>query len=237
MPDPCVLALGLVSGCAGWLFNMIATGAPSWRTVQGVPGAAEGTVIHQGIWDMCVEVPGSDLVCPHQEPDYFAEGVVKAARGLMVTSVVVTGGALVSAFLGVRCWRPSPDLLLAGLSGVAVFCGGIFSIIPVAWFTSELKSIKASGTDLRVGYCVVMGFIASAFQFIGGACLMTCWYDFSKKRKRAAQARAHPRDPPRSETCAPDRTCRVTAAVALGDIEPRSSSSRLRESVCTEQRD
>ncbi|MBN3319273.1 CLD23 protein, partial [Atractosteus spatula] len=174
MRTPCVMIFGLILALVGWLFNLIATGAPAWREVRSIVGGELGEVIHQGIWDICKERLPKEFTCLRQDDAYFKEEIVKAAKGFMIASVIVTALGILLSVLGVRCWRRSPNWLLAGLGGIVVSASSLFAIIPIAWYTNQVDKIKAPGTDIRVGYCIVLGFIGCCFEFIGGGSLMIC---------------------------------------------------------------
>ncbi|XP_030048328.1 claudin-23 [Microcaecilia unicolor] len=169
MRTPAVMIVGMVLGPCGLLLNLVATLAPNWREVRAMAGAPADAVQHQGIWDICRELESTRVrECGIQMSDYFRSQVVQVARGLMVASLVVTVLGLVVASLGVRCWQDVPRYGLAGTGGLVLFVSGVLSLIPISWYTHLIYTLQAPGTDIQVGYCLVLGYLASCFEIIGG---------------------------------------------------------------------
>uniref|UniRef100_A0A3B1JLC3 Claudin 23.2 n=1 Tax=Astyanax mexicanus TaxID=7994 RepID=A0A3B1JLC3_ASTMX len=170
MRTPGVLIFGLVLAPCGWILDLTSTVSPSWRTVQYITGQPQDLVLQQGLWDICRTFTTSRTVyCNQQDSEYFANQVVTTSQRLMVTSLVINliGLAVVSA--GVKCWsdRP-PNWTVTGIGGFLVFFSGILSLIPIAWFTNMIHNIKSPSTDIRVGYCIVLGYMGSLMNVLGG---------------------------------------------------------------------
>ncbi|KAK1174540.1 claudin-23-like [Acipenser oxyrinchus oxyrinchus] len=184
MRTPAVMIIGIVLAPCGLVLDLVSTVAPNWREVRNIPGAARDEVLQQGIWDICQAFDASNtLKCGQTDENYFKEQVINSAKGLMIASLIVTMAGIVVASLGIRCWEETPNLLLAGLGGILIFISGVLCIIPIAWYTSLLNTIKASGSDIRVGYCIVLGYIGSCFMVIGGGALIVCLFQLCFKKK------------------------------------------------------
>ncbi|XP_041126885.1 claudin-23-like [Polyodon spathula] len=184
MRTPAVMIIGIVLASCGLVLDLVSTVAPKWREVRNILGAAQDEVLQQGIWDICQAFDASrTLRCGQTDENYFKEQVVTSAKGLMIASLIVTMAGIVVASLGIRCWEETPNLLVAGLGGILIIISGILCIIPVAWYTSLLNSIKASGSDIRVGYCIVLGYIGSCFMFVGGGALTVCLFQLCLRKK------------------------------------------------------
>ncbi|KAK1174539.1 claudin-23-like [Acipenser oxyrinchus oxyrinchus] len=189
MRTPAVMIIGIVLASCGLVLDLVSTVAPNWREVRNIPGAARDEVLQQGIWDICQSFDASrTLKCGQTDEEYFKQQVITSAKGLMVASLIVTMAGIVVASLGIRCWEETPNLLLAGLGGILIFISGVMCIIPIAWYTSLLNTNKASGSDIRVGYCIVLGYIGSCFMFVGGGALTVCL--FQKYYKNATSPRS-----------------------------------------------
>ncbi|XP_007260893.3 claudin-23-like [Astyanax mexicanus] len=173
MRTPGVLIFGLVLAPCGWILDLTSTVSPSWRTVQYITGQPQDLVLQQGLWDICRTFTTSrNVYCNQQDSEYFANQVVTTSQRLMVTSLVINliGLAVVSA--GVKCWsdRP-PNWTVTGIGGLLVFFSGILSLIPIAWFTNMIHNIKSPSTDIRVGYCIVLGYMGSLMNVLGGGAM------------------------------------------------------------------
>nr|AAT64074.1 claudin 23a [Takifugu rubripes] len=168
---PGILIFGLVLSPCGWVLNLTATVAPNWRTLHNIPGIQADAFLQQGIWDICrATSTESRAECGLQDTTYFNHEIIPVAQGLMVASLVVTIIGLIVAIPGVRCWRDNPNWTVAGLGGLLIFISGVFTIIPISWYTHLINEIPSSSplTDVRVGYCIVLGFIGGIFEILAG---------------------------------------------------------------------
>ncbi|XP_029300960.1 claudin-23-like [Cottoperca gobio] len=168
---PGILIFGMVFAPCGWILNLTATVAPNWRTLHNLPDLPADTFIQQGIWEICrANSIDTRADCTLEDTRYFGNQVIEVAQGLMVASLIVTLIGLAVAIPGVRCWRDRPNWVVAGLGGLLIFLSGVMVIIPIAWYTHILKEVTtvSDTTDVRVGYCIILGYIGGIFEIIGG---------------------------------------------------------------------
>lgn len=168
---PGILIFGMVLSPCGWILDLTATVAPNWRTLYSIPGTQSDAFLQQGIWDICLATStASTTTCGLADTTYFSQSLIPVARGLMVASLVVTILGLIVAIPGVRCWRDNPNWTVAGLGGLLIFISGVFTIIPISWYANILTTFPSSSplTDVRVGYCIVLGFIGGIFEVLAG---------------------------------------------------------------------
>lgn len=168
---PGILIFGMVLSPCGWILNLTATVAPNWRTLHSIPGIQSDAFLQQGIWDICrATSTDSRAACGLEDTTYFSHEIIPVAQGLMVASLVVTILGLIVAIPGVRCWKDSPNWTVAGLGGLLIFISGVFTIIPISWYTHFITTIPSVSplTDVRVGYCIVLGFIGGIFEVLAG---------------------------------------------------------------------
>ncbi|XP_044029703.1 claudin 23a [Siniperca chuatsi] len=171
MRTPGILIFGMVFAPCGWILNLTATVAPNWRTLNNIPGTPPDQFVQQGIWDSCrATSTNTRLECNLQDAQYFSSQIIPVAQGLMVASLIVTLIGLAVAIPGVRCWKDRPNWIVAGLGGLLIFLSGVMTIIPIAWYTHLLKEVasKFSLIDVRVGYCIILGYIGGIFEILGG---------------------------------------------------------------------
>ncbi|XP_007425769.1 claudin-23 [Python bivittatus] len=174
MRTPTPMIVGIVLGPCGLVLNLTSTLAPSWRDVTGFLDKPIDVIQHQGIWDICNERQSTHTTdCNIPDTlDYFTKLPVQVARGLMPSSLAVTVLGLVVASLGVRCWQDLPHYLLAGLGGLVLFVSGLLSLIAVSWYNYELYDLPSpSSTTVHVAYCLVLGYLGSCLEIIGGISL------------------------------------------------------------------
>ncbi|KAK2818979.1 hypothetical protein Q5P01_024540 [Channa striata] len=171
MRTPGILIFGLVMAPCGWILDLTATVAPNWRTLNNVPNTPSSQYTEQGIWDVCLaSTISSSPTCGQQDASYFGNYIIRVAQGLMVASLIVTLVGLAVAIPGVRCWKDKPNWVVAGLGGLLIFLSGVMTIIPISWYNytfSNLTSVT-SLNDVRIGYCIVLGYIGGIFEVLGG---------------------------------------------------------------------
>ncbi|XP_013854954.1 claudin-23 [Austrofundulus limnaeus] len=175
---PGILIFGAVMGPCGWILNLVCTVAPNWRTFGSIPQQPASYVIEQGVWDVCsTNTAGVQQSCNLQDATYFNDNtVVKVAQGMMVGSLVVTLIGLGFAIPGLRCWAEKPQWVVCAIAGFLFFSSGVLVIIPVAWYTYGIGSITSvylqNGVTIRVGYCIILGYIGGIFEVLGGIVMM-----------------------------------------------------------------
>lgn len=173
------MIFGLVLAPCGWILDLTSTVAPSWRQLYNIAGQSVDTVINQGIWDICKSTTTSnDITCNLRGTDqtYFNNLIIPVAQGLMIASLVVTAIGLAVVTPATRCWKErSPRWVLAGIGGLLIFCSGVLTLIPIAWYTHILTKLNTTTTftnpqtpDIRPGYCIVLGYIGGIMEVLGG---------------------------------------------------------------------
>uniref|UniRef100_A0AAY4CJH3 Claudin 23a n=1 Tax=Denticeps clupeoides TaxID=299321 RepID=A0AAY4CJH3_9TELE len=166
---PGILIFGMVLAPCGWVLDLISTVAPNWRTISNLPSQSSDKYYQQGIWDICLSSTISQSnQCGQQDQTYFSNQIITVARGMMVGSLVVTLIGLAVATPGVRCWSDRPRWVVASLGGLLIFCSGVLTIIPIAWYTYLMKNMTAASTNIQVGYCIVLGYIGGIMEVLGG---------------------------------------------------------------------
>ncbi|XP_043530320.1 claudin-23-like [Chiloscyllium plagiosum] len=188
MRTPAVMILGLVLSPAGYVLVITCLAAPAWRDVSGIPNGALDEVHHQGLWEICKDEQSvRELTCGLADDSYFNDPVLAIARGLMIASLVVSAAGILVTTFGVRCWTDIPHYRVAGVGGIILVLGGILTLIPVSWYTHLLRQIPntVGGTDLNVGYAVVLGFVGGSLITIAGIHLM---FSFGKLLERHSPA-------------------------------------------------
>lgn len=211
MRTPAILIIGLVLAPCGWILDLTSTVAPNWRQLWNVAQRPSDAVINQGIWDICLtSTTSSAMSCNMQSTDqiYFKNQIIPVAQGMMIASLIVTGIGLAVVTAGARCWtsRP-PRWVIAGLGGLLIFCSGVLTIIPIAWYTNVLTSLNTTTTfpnpqipDIRVGYCIVLGYIGGIMEVLGGLiiCLGFCRCCGGQNRGEEPQPTRAPRNAARA---------------------------------------
>nr|XP_056704892.1 claudin-23 [Euleptes europaea] len=235
MRTPAAMVVGIVLAPCGLILNLTSTLAPNWRDLSRIPDKAFDIIQHQGIWDICEEsVSTHDTSCNIQDSlDYYSQLPVQVSKGLMPSSLAVLVLGLVVASLGVRCWTETPHFLLAGLGGLSLFISGVLSLIAVSWYNYELYNLPAvAGSTLQVGYCLVLGYLGSCLEIIGGVSLAVSFAQCCKECKLKKDAKNY--NYPPAGVQAPATFPTVASSVDHKDFEmyyrtptPRSYTNSL----------
>ncbi|KAM3937594.1 claudin-23 [Leptodactylus fuscus] len=184
MRTPTIMIIGMVLAPCGLVLNLTSTVAPAWRTLNSLLNRPSDIIVSQGIWDICQESTiNQDKSCGIVNNNYFNQQVVQVARGLMITSLVVTALGIAVASWGVRCWEDVPNFLISAFGGVVIFISGVLSLIPIAWYNNMMYDMPApDGQQFTyVGYALVLGYLGSCLEIIGGFSLMLCFVPPCKK--------------------------------------------------------
>lgn len=180
-----IIIFGLVSASCGWILTLTSTVAPNWRTIHNITGQPSDLMLHQGIWDICRSFTGSrDVLCNHEDSEYFNNQIIEVARRMMVASLIVTLIGLGLMTVGTTCWTDKPRIKLAGLGSFLILCSGVLAIIPIAWYNHILKDINSPTTDIRTGYCIILGYIGGLTEFLEGFVIFILLYRCSGGRNR-----------------------------------------------------
>ncbi|XP_054843030.1 claudin-23 [Eublepharis macularius] len=235
MRTPTAMIVGIVLGPCGLVLNLTSTLAPNWRDVKQIPRRPSDLVQHQGIWDICEETESTrQTQCNIGDSlEYFSQLPVQVAKGLMPASLATLILGLVVASLGVRCWTDTPHSLLAGLGGLLLFASGLLSLIAVSWYNHELYNLPAiTDSTLQVGYCLVLGYLGSCLEIIGGISLTASFHRCCKERKLKKAATSYSYPPANKQV--PAITMATASSVDSKDLEmhyrtptPRSYTNSL----------
>lgn len=172
-----ILRFGLVSASCGWILTLTSTVAPNWRTIHNLTGQPSDLVLHQGIWDICRSFTESrDVLCNHEDTEYFINQIIEVARRMMVASLIVTLIGLAMLTIGITCRTDTPRIKLAGLGGFLISSSGILAIIPVAWYNLILMHINSPSADIRVGYCIILGYTGGLAEILVGVVILNWIY-------------------------------------------------------------
>ncbi|XP_063192423.1 claudin-23 [Chroicocephalus ridibundus] len=186
MRTPTAMIVGMVLCHCGLLLTFTGTVAPSWRQVSHMSNQPIDFVLEQGIWDICTERQSThDRLCGQaDELAYFEQVPVRVAQGMMPTSLALTLLGLVVAALGVRCWQKEPQHLLAGVAGLMLLLSGLLSLVPASWYTHELWTLPTpAGGMLVAGYGLVLSYLGSCLEILGGLALALSFHHCCKERR------------------------------------------------------
>ncbi|GAA6076976.1 claudin-23-like [Tachysurus ichikawai] len=185
MRIPEIIIFGLVSAPCGWILTLTCTVAPNWRTIHNLTGQPSELILHQGIWDICrVFKESRDVLCNHEDAEYFNNQIIEVARRMMVASLIVTLIGIAMLTIGTTGWTNTPMIKLAGIGGFLIFSSGILTIIPIAWYNYIMMDINSPSTDIRIGYCIILGYTGGLVELLNGFLIFIWIYQVCGRRNR-----------------------------------------------------
>lgn len=225
MRTPAIVIIGLVLAPCGWILDLTSTVAPSWRVLSGISNLGSDASINQGIFDICQSSSlSTSTTCNLRgnDPLYFQNQVIPVAQGMMIASLIVTAVGLAVVTPGARCWTDKPPRwVLVGLGGVLIFCSGVLTIIPIAWYTRFLTTLNTTYTfipnnqQIYVGYCIILGYIGGIMEVLGGLilCVGFCRCCGGRNRGEKPQPVRAPRHTARAHNPVPHPRTNVPRSV------------------------
>ncbi|XP_072520371.1 claudin-23-like [Salminus brasiliensis] len=175
----------------GWILNLTSTTSPNWRTLRNITGQQADLVLQQGIWDTCWNIMKNgqkDMLCSHQDQNYFNSQIIMIAQWMMVGSLGATIVGLV-VVLGAHSLVERLRWLTAGFGGFVVSCSGVLAMIPSVWYAYLLIDIPSPAAEIRLGHCIVLGCIGGFMEVLSGCfvivefCKSNCDQGHSESRE------------------------------------------------------
>ncbi|XP_040902998.1 claudin-8-like [Toxotes jaculatrix] len=173
----CVGLIGLIGAAA-------ATGMPMWKVTAFI--GADIIVMEtrwEGLWMNCYRQANIRMQCKVYDSLLFLPPELQAARGLMCSSVALSGLGLLVALAGMRCtscfqgneWTKTIILMVAGVMQLMA-CICVF--IPVSWtghviITNFYNPLLIDAQKRELGEALYIGWVSGALLF-ASAMLFVC---------------------------------------------------------------
>ncbi|KAI4897033.1 hypothetical protein NFI96_014396 [Prochilodus magdalenae] len=201
MHTPASMVTGIVFAPLGLVLVFTAAITPQWRegqarlggvgrTVSGAKGAELLLLRSDGLWESCLQVEHSELrECWPVSGPYQRDYRVRAAQGLVLSSLFLCGAGIVLASIGLRCWTEAPLRNVAAAGGLLVALGGVLSLAALAVYTHHLQELgvelastmsdfrglnvhKLPSLTLRPAGSLYFGWVGAWVQVLGGVALL-----------------------------------------------------------------
>ncbi|XP_061576409.1 claudin-8-like [Cololabis saira] len=173
----CVGLIGLVGAAA-------TTGLPMWKVTAFI---GENIIVMEtrweGLWMNCFRQSNIRMQCKVYDSLLFLPPDLQAARGLMCSSLALSGLGLLVALAGMRCtscfqgskWSKTIILIVAGFMQ---FMACICVFIPVSWtghviITDFYNPLLIDAQRRELGEALYIGWVTGAFLF-ASALLFLC---------------------------------------------------------------
>ncbi|XP_066511513.1 claudin-23-like [Hoplias malabaricus] len=177
---PAIVILGLSLTPCGWIMVLTSMVVPHWRTVHNITGKDPDLILWQGLWDIChYYLDSADMVCNNQDEAYFDHRIIDTAQRMMAFSLLLTLIGLAVTVFGVRCWTVRPKWTAVCLGGFVIVCSGLLSIMPVAWYGHLLNDIDSPSPEVRLGFCIIFGYLGGILEVLGGFLLFVATWRYN----------------------------------------------------------
>ncbi|XP_070547895.1 epithelial membrane protein 1-like [Ptychodera flava] len=157
------------------LFYIVSTATNYWVVIS-----ARGAKTYYGLWESCCENVYGVSVCATL-PDSILKGYMEAARGLMLTALIVAGIIWILAFvalIGKGTGRAQHSIFkyftkrFWTINGMIFCVTGLLVLIGTSVYAGETNKDLSGGVDYSFGYSIILGWISIPFGVVAGAMLI-----------------------------------------------------------------
>ncbi|KAM6948680.1 claudin-1 [Aplochiton taeniatus] len=174
--------LGFVLAFLGFIGLITATVMSEWKASSYAgDNIITAQAMYEGLWKSCVSQSTGQVQCKTYDSLLQLPGMIQATRGLMVTSILVGGLAIMVATVGMKCTTCLADdqqqkdrVALAG--GILFLISGLCALVGSSWFGNNIarefyNPFTPTNSRYEFGAALFIGWAASSLTIIGGAFL------------------------------------------------------------------
>ncbi|KAM9321595.1 claudin-14 [Gastrophryne carolinensis] len=182
MTSMAVQLMGFFTSLIGFIGTIIATVLPHWwRTAHVGTNIITAVAYMKGLWMECVWHSTGIYQCQVHQSLLALPRDLQIARGMMVTSCVLSVLASAVSVFGMKCTRcakeSSAKRMITVLGGVIFLLAGFTCLVPVTWSTNNVVNdfynpVLPYGMKFEIGQALYVGFISGGLSFIGGIMLL-----------------------------------------------------------------
>ncbi|XP_060902963.1 claudin-8 [Labrus mixtus] len=213
MANAALEIVGLILTLIGLIGTAASTGMPMWRVTAFI---GENIIVfetrYEGLWMNCFRQADIRMQCKVYDSLLALPSDLQAARGLMCCALALGGLGLLISLVGLQCTscienNDKAKRLVLIIAGVMVLCACICVIIPVSWTGHVIirdfyNPLLIDAQRRELGEALYIGWVASAFFFVGGCMFVCCNLQSDDKDSerymysRASDYMAYPPQPP-----------------------------------------
>ncbi|KAL7854604.1 hypothetical protein SRHO_G00167940 [Serrasalmus rhombeus] len=200
MANTAVQLLGYVLCYAGLCGLIASTCMTDWKSIARANGDTAPQVERVGLWMRCSTGAGASITCTPFTSILHQPLEINVSRGLMISSIIFCGLALLVTIPGLKCTRcldrsEQMKSKLAIVGGGLSIIGGLCGFGLTCWYAYEVTQEFQSNSLIKYefGPALFLGGAAALLSIIGGALLCAS----SKPQK---QFRSYPDKPSVSQT-------------------------------------
>lgn len=174
--------LGFVLAFLGLIGTIAATAMVEWKASSYAgDNIITAQAMYEGLWKSCVSQSTGQIQCKVFDSLLQMPGMVQAARGLMVMSVVLCLVSVMVAVVGMRCTtclaeetQQKDKVALAG--GVMFILSGLCGLVATIWYGQRIvqdfyNPFTPTNAKYEFGAALFVGWAAASLIIIGGSFL------------------------------------------------------------------
>ncbi|KAK2846632.1 hypothetical protein Q5P01_009631 [Channa striata] len=178
-----VQMMGIWMTFIGWFMVIVACALPMWK-VSAFIGAniVTAQITWQGLWMNCAVQSTGQMQCKVYDSLLALPQDLRAARGMMVMSVVTGTWGVVLSIIGGKCTNCIKDERTKAkaciLGGIVFIMSGLLCLVPVSWRASAIITdfydpMLIESQRYELGAALYIGWAGGVLLLMGGGLL--CW--------------------------------------------------------------
>ncbi|TWW76859.1 claudin-8 [Takifugu flavidus] len=191
--------LGLLLTLIGLIGAAASTGMPMWRVTAFI---GENIIVfetrYEGLWMNCFRQADIRMQCKVYDSLLALSPDLQAARGLMCCSLALGGLGLLISLVGLQCTsciqnNDRAKRMVLVIAGTMIIMACLCVLIPVSWTGHVIirdfyNPLLIDAQRRELGEALYIGWVASAFLFVGG-CMFFCCNLQSEDKERYIYSR------------------------------------------------
>ncbi|XP_068173434.1 claudin-8 [Antennarius striatus] len=184
MANAALEMVALIVTIIGLIGTAASTGMPMWRVTAFI---GENIIVfetrYEGLWMNCFRQADIRMQCKVYDSLLALPPDLQAARGLMCCALALGGLGLLISLVGLQCTscirnNDRAKRLVLIIAGSMIIMACIAVLIPVSWTGHVIirdfyNPLLIDAQRRELGEALYIGWVASAFFFVGG-CLFIC---------------------------------------------------------------
>ncbi|KAF7223201.1 claudin-1 [Nothobranchius furzeri] len=182
MANAGVQLLGFTLAFLGFIGAIASTVMVEWKASSYAgENLITAQALYEGLWKSCVYQSTGQMQCKVFDSLLQLPGMVQGARGLMLSSILLSLLSLLVAMVGMKCttcMEEQPQLKgkVAMAGGIVFVIAGVLSLAGTSWYGNRIAQdfynpFTPTNSRYEFGSALYVGWGASFLSIIGGAFL------------------------------------------------------------------
>nr|XP_020442395.1 claudin-1-like [Monopterus albus] len=191
--------LGFTLAFLGFIGSIASTVMVEWKASSYAgDNIITAQALYEGLWKTCASQSTGQIQCKVYDSLLQLPAVVQAARGLMLSSIVLCLISVLVEMVGMKCTtcmadQPEQKDKVAMIGGIIFIIAGLLALVATSWYGNRIAQdfynpFTPTNSRYEFGSALYVGWGAAGLIIIGGSFL--CYHCSSKDSGKA------PRYPP-----------------------------------------